>query len=882
MSRFSLNTLRARLLLLVVLAIIPALGLTFYTDVELRRRAAADVETDALRLARIAANDQEDSIKSTRQLLYALGQLPQVSAAEPAACSQFLAGLLDQVPQLTLLGVIDVGGQLVCSAPPGGGSVSLAGRDYFQRAMETRDFAVGAYQRDPLSGKATLGMALPLPDRAGQLGSVVFATLDLDRLNQLAADAQLPAGSTLTLIDRHATILARYPDPGAWVGSSLPEAPIVHTILSRQGEGTAAAYGVDGVYRLFAFTPLSAAPGGADAYVSIGIPSRAAFAAANQVLVRHLLGLGLVTALALAAAWFGSQVVILRWINGLLGAAQRISAGDLSARTGLPYRYGELGQLARAFDDMAAALERRVTERDRAETALRESQRALTTLLTNLPGMAYRCYNDRERSMQFVSQGCLELTGYAPADLVGSQRITYAQLIHPADREAVWNDVQAALDAGLPFQLTYRITTALGPEKWVWEQGRAVSSAKGAILALEGFITDITQRVLTHQLLEGHVAARTRELAALYDVTAVASASLHLDTVLEHSLDQVLTVMDSQLGAIHLLDESNGLLHMVARRGIPDQEAAAVTDVPVDQGLVGWVVEDGQPLVLPEILSGPRPLLAMPAAHSQAYLGVPMRAKGRILGVLSVVGEAGREFTREEVSLLNSIADQVAVAVENARLYQQAGQLAVMQERGRLARDLHDSVTQGLYSVTLLAEAAQRLSRAGDAARVETYLARLGEAAHQALAEMRLMIYELRPPLLEQEGLVAALQHRLDAVEGHTGLQARLLVEDNLQLPASAQAGLYHIAQEALNNALKHAAAAQVTVQLRAAGGRVELEIADDGVGFDPQAGGGQKGMGLANMRERAEQLGGRLTVESAPGQGTRVRVDLDGVEQKS
>jgi signal transduction histidine kinase len=378
--------------------------------------------------------------------------------------------------------------------------------------------------------------------------------------------------------------------------------------------------------------------------------------------------------------------------------------------------------------------------------------------------------------------------------------------------------------------------------------------------------------------LEQRVADRTRELSALFDVTAVASASLDLETVLERSLDRVLAVMGSELGAIHLLDEKKETLHLALGQGLPADEVAWNGSVPVGSGLVGWVIEQGEPLILPDSAAGPRPLLAIPTVKPRAYVGVPIRARGQMLGVLSVVRERERGFTKEEVSLLDSIADRVGGAVENARLYRQAEQLAVMKERSRLARELHDSVTQALYSMTLLAEAAQRLVGAGSLDRVESYLARLGEAALQSLREMRLLVYELRPPVLEKVGLIGALQQRLDAVEGRSGVEARLRVEEDLDLPPSVEEELYRIAQEALNNALKHAAATLVTVHIRANGKRVELEVVDNGTGFDPQAVSDRGGMGLISMRERAEWLGGSLTILSSLGEGTRVTASVETV----
>jgi len=213
------------------------------------------------------------------------------------------------------------------------------------------------------------------------------------------------------------------------------------------------------------------------------------------------------------------------------------------------------------------------------------------------------------------------------------------------------------------------------------------------------------------------------------------------------------------------------------------------------------------------------------------------------------------------------------VAVENARLYEQAQHVAVLEERQRLARELHDSVTQSLYSLTLLAEAGRELVVGGEVAGAGHHLVRIGEIAQSALKEMRLMIYELRPPALEREGLVGALRRRLEAVEGRVGVETRLLADDLAPLPAAVEEGFYRIAQEALNNALKHAAAASVAVHLRLRGAAAELEVVDDGIGFDIEAAGTKGGVGLTSMRERAQRLGGTLTIRTAPGGGTQILV---------
>jgi nitrate/nitrite-specific signal transduction histidine kinase len=371
--------------------------------------------------------------------------------------------------------------------------------------------------------------------------------------------------------------------------------------------------------------------------------------------------------------------------------------------------------------------------------------------------------------------------------------------------------------------------------------------------------------------LEQRVADRTREMSALYDVTTVASASLDLPTVLESSLDRVLAVMRSEIGAIHLLDETKRLLRLSAWRGIPLDLVAKIDPVPVGSGLAGWVIEHGEPLVVPDIATGPRPLLAIPIKGSQAYVGAPLLARGRVLGVLSVVGERGRQFKAEEVALLTSIASQVGVAVENAQLHEQAQQAAALRERQRLARDLHDAVTQTLFSAGLIAEVLPRLwERNPQEGRRQLEELRL--LTRSAMAEMRTLLLELRPAALVGMQLGDLLRQLAEVTTGRARVPVTVTVEGQQSLSPDIQVALYRIAQEALNNVAKHAGASQATVSLCRQPGGGKLCVSDDGQGFDlkdiPR-----ESLGLGIMRERAEAIDATLTVESEIGRGTQVTV---------
>jgi PAS domain S-box-containing protein len=198
---------------------------------------------------------------------------------------------------------------------------------------------------------------------------------------------------------------------------------------------------------------------------------------------------------------------------------------------------------------------------------------------------------------------------------------------------------------------------------------------------------------------------------------------------------------------------------------------------------------------------------------------------------------------------------------------------SAIEERQRLARDLHDSVTQTLYSLTLIAEATRRHAKNGQMDQVIAQTERLGELSQQSLKEMRLLLFELRLPTLEREGLAKALQHRLDAVEKRAGVDAKLIVKGVERLPVLIEEGLFYIAYEALNNSLKHAAATKMTVSLNATDGTVELQVVDNGKGFDVQSVSETGGMGLTNLRDRAQKLQAQLEITSVPEKGTSIKI---------
>lgn len=385
--------------------------------------------------------------------------------------------------------------------------------------------------------------------------------------------------------------------------------------------------------------------------------------------------------------------------------------------------------------------------------------------------------------------------------------------------------------------------------------------------------------------LEQKVEARTAELAyRALQLELSAQVSREITSILDVDklLNRVVTLISEAFGycyvLIFLIDNTSDRLALKAGAGDIDwQSVNQGKDIEILPGSINdEVAQNNEALLINNVKQVERDRVHKLLPNTRSELAVPLRVGQKVVGTLDVHCDRENAFTQEDALVIQSLGDQIAIAIENARLYEHSRELAVLEERNRLARELHDSVTQSLYSLTLLAETGRRAAKAQDLERVVHHQVRLGEIAQQALKEMRLLVYELRPSALEEEGLVGALKQRLDAVEGRAGVETCLIVKGRVELPPTVEVALYRIAQEALNNALKHAYATSVTVKVSAGEGIVELTVTDDGRGFNLEGVDQMGGMGLATMRERAERENGTLRILSSPGQGTVVKVTLE------
>ena len=370
--------------------------------------------------------------------------------------------------------------------------------------------------------------------------------------------------------------------------------------------------------------------------------------------------------------------------------------------------------------------------------------------------------------------------------------------------------------------------------------------------------------------LERRVADRTRELTVLNSIAAVVSRSLDLQEILHNALDKTLEAMEMRMGAAYRLEEDGQGLTLMAQRGLSAALVEYLGHLPLWASAAGRATALRQPIALPVAQYPESKLKALLQAEGiQMAISVPLIAKGKVLGALNLGSQLVRTVTPEELSLLAAIGQQAGVAVENARLYEQAEEAAAAAERNRLARELHDAVTQTLFSASMIADVLPRIWER-DPKEGQRRLEELRQLTRGALAEMRTLLLELRPTALIEASPNELLRQLTEAVAGRARVPVTLHLAGECAPPPDVKVALYRIAQEALNNVAKHAAASRAEVSLRCAAERIELRISDNGQGFDPaRIPAGHLGLGI--MHERAEAADIALTVHSTVGHGTTV-----------
>ncbi|MEU9711422.1 GAF domain-containing sensor histidine kinase [Streptomyces sp. NPDC047967] len=372
-------------------------------------------------------------------------------------------------------------------------------------------------------------------------------------------------------------------------------------------------------------------------------------------------------------------------------------------------------------------------------------------------------------------------------------------------------------------------------------------------------------------------------LAAVSAALLAMSRHLEVGDVLKTIVASARELLDAQYAALGVPDDHGGFAQFVVD-GVSDEQWKAIGPLPRQHGILAAMLHQAKPERLADVREDPR-FEGWPDAHPDMsdFLGLPIVDGDEIIGALFLANKTcpkpvgGCGFTAEDEELLSILAQHAAIALTNARLYERSRELTIAEERSRLAHELHDAVSQKLFSLRLTAQAAAALVDR-DPVRAKGELQQVADLAAEAVDELRSAVVELRPAALDEDGLIATLRTQIQVLDRAHGAQVAFESRGVRALPAAQEEALLRVAQEALHNALRHSGAQRVGVTLARRGTATVLRVTDDGRGFDPtavrRAG---RHLGLVSMRHRANSVGGRLTVASEPGKGATIEMEVPG-----
>jgi len=364
---------------------------------------------------------------------------------------------------------------------------------------------------------------------------------------------------------------------------------------------------------------------------------------------------------------------------------------------------------------------------------------------------------------------------------------------------------------------------------------------------------------------------------AMSDAVLAIAGERSVETVLQRIVHSARELVGARYAALGVPDGEGNFARFITS-GMTEEEVAAMGPLPRTHGLLGAMLESEDSYRTEDIRRDPRFRGWWPSAHPDmaSFLGVPIVRRGEVVGAFYLTDKEGAaEFSAGDQELIEMLAPHAALAMESARLNERSRELSIVEERNRLARDLHDSLVQKLFGVVLAAQSASTLlARDENAAREQ--VDRVQQLAQDAVVELRSLVFQLRPAEIEAEGLAAALRKHVELVRRAHRVEVDLRLEGEPKRRPGVDEEVFRIAQEALQNALRHADAAPVEVALEEVPDGLRLTVSDDGAGFDPASPALRaRRLGLTSMEERAKALGARLEIASAPGRGTRVDLEV-------
>lgn len=847
----ALSGLGARLLVLVLVTALPLGLLLVIQATDARGRALGEALAETSQLAGLASRAESDVIEETRAVLAALVLAADTRDPSSTACDRYAAAILSSEPHLINVGVTDASGLIVCSGLPSE-PVSAVDRSWYRRALDTRGAAVGDYQVGRITGQPSVNVALPMPSESGDWTGAAFAAVSTDAMSDLLLAADLPADAAATVVDRNGTVVAREPEPEGWVGQPLPDAPVVEALLS--GAETGEVVGIDGVPRVYAFAPVGD-PDVTGLRLSLGFSAASIYGEADRTIRTGLAGLAVALLVAAVLAVLGGRALVLRPVNSLLAATRRLATGDLSARVGAHGGTGEIGELARAFDTTAAALQERTEELERLI-------HARTTELESFFGLSRDLFTivDVEGRFRRVNAAWEGALGYPVADLVGRR---FIEFVHPEDRERTLAEFAREIELGhttIRFQNRYLHRD--GTTRWLEWTAQPELEA-GGVFAVARDVTETRAAEEELRVAEG----RVRE----YLDTAIDAL-----VVLEAVRDGTGAVVDFR--TTYANEPAGALVGRSPRTMIGDLLSSQPADVSASRMRVfGEVLETGRGVTYearsPDPRTGEERLLAVRVSRMADGVAVVFRdvtTERQAEAEIRAAKEEAEAANRSKSEFLSRMSHELRTPLNAIIGFAQLLDMDQLQPSQREA--VGHILTGGRHLLDLINEVL-------DISRIETGQLSISTEP-VALAEA----------VDDAQSLVAPM-----AADG--GIQLRI---GSLPPDSAVMADRQRLKQVLLNllsNAVKYnRPGGSVTLAARLTeGGQIRIEVVDEGPGISPamlprvfapfdrldaERGGVEgTGLGLALSRALVEHMGGRIGVDSTPGAGSTFWFELPAGE---
>lgn len=694
-NRFIPLSIRARLFVLVLLALITPFVLIFYYAVREIRVTSQLTRETALRLVRLGGESQRQTFHDARNLLVLLSGMPGI-LLDPDACRSALSTLPSRFPQFKNVAVSDPGGRITCSSMTARPGINFSERAWFKRALQTRKFVSSDYLIGKVGREPILVFAMPILDTAGAVKAVISLSAQLNWLNRLSVQADLPPGSVFTVIDRKGTILGHQPDPQKWVGKSFAHADIVRIASSSEQQGTSEAEGIDGVKRFYAYTPLRDENLPVAGFLMIGIPKDVGRADAQAILLRNLVLMTLVAYLVLATIWIAGRKLLLQRLGLLSAAGRRLATGDFTARTGIPQAGDEIGNLAATFDDMAEALESREEEKRRAM----EVRARLASIVESTSDAIFT--RDLHGIVTNWNRGAEVLFGYSAAEMIGHPIVN----LIPADEiESTSRNFESVRRGQNP--LTFESVRLCKNNKRI-HVSVTLSPVKdefGQIIGVSSILRDISARKKVE-----------REISALHEISVAMSSTLDLDESLRILLQKIEAVLPYAGSHIRLLNRNTGVMEPVACRNMDEQRWKSEANLS-DSSIHARITRSRESVIISELrrhgVSGRRNFYQ---AHGfVSYLGAPIFVQDEVIGVLSLLTKEPHDFNSEEIQFTQTLAKQAGLAIHNSQLYETVKQqAAALEEATRQQGDFVAMIVHDLRSpLTAIMAIAEMLRDGG-------------------------------------------------------------------------------------------------------------------------------------------------------------------------